>query len=292
MFLKDVFEGKRGLDKVPSAKETKGRHMRLSKKLSLKRDAVYPLSAALGLIVIWYLSVSLLSIPEYLIPGPFAVIEEVISKAPFLLKHTLITLYETLAGFFLALVFSVVASVAVVWWRPVEKAVMPLMVFLQTVPKVSIAPLFIIWFGFGCFPKIIISFLLAYFPIVIEMITGLRDIEPEVLDLSKSMSATSTQIFTKIRIPNSLPYFFTGLRLGALLALVGAIVAEFLGSGEGLGYLVIYANDRLDTRFLFAVLLVMLLLGKLAYSIVEWVEQHAIAWHVSMREKEKIMFTT
>ena len=148
------------------------------------------------------------------------------------------------------------------------------MVFLQTVPKVAIAPLFIIWFGFGYFPKVLISFLLAYFPIVIEMVTGLRDINPMVLDLAKSMSASSFQTFTKIRIPNSLPYMFSGLKLGALLSLVGAIVGEFMGSMKGLGYLVLYANDRMDTTLCFAVLVVLLLLGKVMFSMVEWIERY------------------
>ena len=197
-----------------------------------------------------------------------------------------------LAGFLLALIIAIPVSVAVVWWKPVEKTVLPLMVFLQTVPKVAIAPLFIIWFGFGYFPKILISLLLAYFPIVIEMITGLRDIEPEVLDLAKSMSAKPVQTFIKIRIPNSLPYMFAGLKLGAVFALVGAVIGEFMGSMKGLGFLVMYANDRMDTTLTFAVLVVLLLLGKLTFSVVEWAEKYAISWHVVMREKDKIMFTT
>jgi NitT/TauT family transport system permease protein len=259
--------------------------------LRKQKDSLYPLGAAVGLILIWHLSIRFYSIPDYLLPGPFVVIEKIFSEWHLIYEHTLITLFETSIGFALALVLSIPIAVAVVWWKPVEKTVLPLMVFLQTVPKVALAPLFIIWFGFGYLPKILISFMLAYFPIVIETISGLRDIEPEVLDLAKSMSAKPLQTFIKIRIPNSLPYMFSGLKLGALLSLVGAVVGEFMGAMKGLGYLVQYANDRMDTTLCFAVLVVLLLLGKVIFSAVEWIERYAISWHVAMRD-ENIMFTT
>ena len=119
----------------------------------------------MGLIVIWQVSVYLLSIPEYLLPGPIVVIREIFLEWPLLYRNALVTLYETSVGFAFAVIVSIPISVMVVWWKPVEKIVMPLMVFLQTIPKIAIAPLFIIWFGFGYFPKILVSFLLAYFPL-------------------------------------------------------------------------------------------------------------------------------
>jgi NitT/TauT family transport system permease protein len=273
-------------------KQIKAMRKRIVEKIKNQKDALYPISAALGLIVIWQLSVYLLSIPKFLLPGPILVINEIFARWPLLFQHALVTLYETSVGFGIAVIISIPIAVIIVWSKPVEKMVMPLMVFLQTIPKIGVAALFIVWFGFGYFPKILISFLLAYFPIVIQLITGLRDIEPEVMDLAKSMSASPLQSFIKIRIPNSLPYMFNGLKLGSLLALVGAVVGEFLGSKGGLGYLVIYANDRLNTTLLFADLVVLLLLGKLLFSIVEWAERYLISWHVVMREKEKVMFTT
>jgi len=252
---------------------------------------LYLLIALLGFVLVWYGTIYLLSVPNFLLPKPDVVIREIIFRAPLLYRHMQVTLNETLLGFFLAIVVSVPVSVAVVWWKPVEKTLVPIMVFLQTVPKIAVAPLFIVWFGFGYVPKILISFLLAYFPIVIEMITGMRDVPFEMLDLAKSMSATAFQQFVKIRIPNSLPYFFNGLKLGMLLSLTGAITAEFMGSTEGLGYLIMYANVRLNTPLLFAVLIILLILGKVAYSVVEWVERAAVSWHVVFREREKVQFT-
>jgi len=256
------------------------------------KDSYFPLVSIVGVILVWYGIIIFLSVPKFLLPAPYAVLREVIYGFSELFPHLLVTVKETFLGFLLALVVAVPISVAVVWWKPFERTVMPLMVFLQTVPKVSIAPLFIIWFGFGYIPKVLISFLLAYFPIVIEMITGMRDVPFEMLDLAKSMSATSFQTFVKIRIPNSLPYLFNGLKLGAMLSLSGAITGEFMGSSEGLGFMILYANVRLNTRLLFAVLILLLCLGRIIYSMIELIERHTISWHVVLREKEKVQVTT
>jgi NitT/TauT family transport system permease protein len=261
--------------------------MKIMNKRVKYKDALYPLGAVFGLIALWDACVYFLSIPTFLLPGPNMVMKAFISNSYLLYKHSLVTLYETFLGFIIAILFSVLVSVAVVWSKPIARSVMPFLVFLQTIPKITVAPLFIIWFGFGYFPKVLMSFLLAYFPIVIEMTTGLQDVQPGTLDLVKSMSANSLQIFTKIRIPNSLPYLFTGLKLGILMSLVGATVGEFMGAEAGLGYLIILTNDTLKPNLLFATLVVILLLGKAIYSFIEWAERHMISWHVVMREKEK-----
>jgi NitT/TauT family transport system permease protein len=276
-------------DSSRSMKEMKKRS--LVDKLRFK-DSFYPVVSVMGFVLIWYGIIFFLSVPKFLLPDPYAIFHAMISEPSLLFSHLLVTVKETVLGFILALVVAVPISVAVVWWKPFERTVMPLMVFMQTVPKVSIAPLFIIWFGFGYIPKVLVSFLLAYFPIVIEMITGMRDVPFEMLDLSKSMSASPIQTFIKFRIPNSLPYLFNGLKLGILLSLTGAITGEFMGSTQGLGYLIMYANVRFNTTLLFAVLVCLLLLGKLMYSLVEWIERHAISWHVVLREKERTQVAT
>lgn len=252
------------------------------------RRTFYPIYAALGIIIIWQISVHILSIPKYMLPGPYVVIEEIYSKAYFLFRHSLVTLYESLFGLVLAIMFAIPASIVVVWFERIERMVMPLMVFFKTVPMVAIAPLFIIWFGFGTLPKVLISILLAYFPIVVELITGLRAVEPEFLDLMKSISASRLQTFIKLQIPNSLPYLFTGMKMASLLSLSGAITAEFMGSKRGLGYLILSANNQLETTLLFASLVVLLFIGKLLFSLMEWIERYLLSWHVVMRGKEEI----
>jgi len=255
------------------------------------KNSLYPICTTIGILLLWQAMVVLFSVPDYFLPGPIAVIQELFRLFGLLCANAAVTLYETLVGLFLAIIFAVIIAVIMVWSRGVEKTIMPLLIFFQTTPKVAIAPLFIVWFGFGYFPKIIISFWLAYFPIAISTITGLRDIEPEMVDLTKSMSATTWQTFMKVRVPNSLPHFFSGLKLGGLVALLGAIVGEFVGSDAGLGYLITMASHNSDVKLLFADIIVLTILGRLIYSTICWIEQYAISWHIVMRTEEERIFT-
>jgi NitT/TauT family transport system permease protein len=251
----------------------------------------YPVTGIIGLVVLWQLAIVLFSIPDFILPTPYVTGKNFLEKVGFLFPHALVTLYETCVGLALAIVFSVIMSGILIWFRLVEKTVMPLMVFLQTTPKIAVAPLFLVWFGVGYTPKVIISFWLAYFPIMINMITGLRDIQPEMLDLANSMSATKLQTLVKIRLPNSLPYFFSGVKLGGVVALLGATVGEYVGADKGLGYLIMWANSSYDIKLLFSVVIALVLLGKGVYSSVVWIEKRAISWHVIARSDEDKLFT-
>ncbi len=259
--------------------------------LEKAKKYAYPTAGIIGLIVCWQLVIVLFSIPEFILPTPYVTGISFVSKLGLLFPNALATVYETCVGLVLAIIFSVIFSVILVWFRLVEKTVMPVMVFLQTTPKIAVAPLFLVWFGVGYTPKVIISFWLAYFPIVINMITGLRDIQPEMIDLASSMSATKLQTFVKIRLPNSLPYFFSGLKLGGVVALLGAVVGEYVGADKGLGYLIMWANSSYDIKLLFSVVIALVLLGKVIYSMVTWIERHAISWHVIARSEEEKLFT-
>jgi len=255
------------------------------------KDSLYPIATTFAILILWQLSIVLFSVPDFILPGPLVIIKAFFGHLRLLSGHTLVTVYETIAGLLLAVVFSIFVSIIIVWSKGVEKTVVPLMVFFQTTPKIAIAPLFIVWFGFGYTPKVIISFWLAYFPIVIAMITGLRDIQPEMVDLTKSMSATTWQTFVKVRIPNSLPHFFSGLKLGGLVAMLGSITGEFVGSDAGLGYLITMANHNNDVKLLFSVLIVLVLLGRIIYASTVLIEKHAISWHVALRTEEEKFFT-
>lgn len=252
---------------------------------SMRKDyKLYPAIAVVGLLTVWQLFVTVLSIPPYMFPGPWAVLKTLFLNLGPIFKNTKFTVFEAIIAFSFSVILAIPVAVAVVWWKPVEKTVLPLMIFLQTVPKIVIAPIFMIWFGFGYTPKILIGILIAYFPVVIAAITGLRDVHPNVLKLAQSMSASNLQIFTKIRIPHSLPHVFSGLKLAALFSLTGVLLAELLGSQEGLGFMVVASNNNLDTELVFAIVVMFLLLGKLSFSIVKFAEKYAISWHVSARE--------
>jgi NitT/TauT family transport system permease protein len=150
---------------------------------------------------------------------------------------------------------------------------------LQTIPKIAVAPLFIVWFGFGSLPKILLTFLLCFFPILVDTLTGFKALDPRLLYITKSMGASRTQTFRYVRLPAAVPFIFSGLKVAVVLAVTGAIVAEFVGSNAGLGYLLLRASANLDTPLIFSVLVVLSLLGLVFSSVVEFIERLVVPWH-------------
>jgi NitT/TauT family transport system permease protein len=163
---------------------------------------------------------------------------------------------------------------------------MPTMLFFQIVPKVAIAPLFLVWFGVGATPKILVAFLISFFPIVIDAAVGLRSMSPEMDDLARSMGATRLQVFTRFRLPTSLPYLFSGLKVAATLAIAGTVVGEFVGADKGLGYLLLVTNSNIETALMFATIVALTIIGLVFYYVVERLEAILIPWHVTHRIRE------
>ncbi len=233
------------------------------------------------ILVVWQLAG--LKVPRYILPTPLATAGELVTRAPLLAQHALVTLREIALGFLLAVAVSVPCGLAVAFSRSVERMVMPVLVFTQLVPKIALAPLFIIWFGFGLFPKVFMTFLLSFFPIVIDSIAGFRSLDREVEHLIRSMGLRAWPAFVKVRLPHALPHVFTGLKVAITLATVGAIIGEFVGSDRGLGYLLLVAGGDLRTELLFATLAVLTAIGLVLYYVVTLLERLAIPWHVSRR---------
>jgi NitT/TauT family transport system permease protein len=248
--------------------------------LWLRRFALLSFVAAFGL---WEAAVRLFNVAAYLLPPPSTVVAELISRWPRVLDGAIITTQEILAGYLLAVVVSVPLALLIAYSRVLESTIYPLIVFLQIVPKIAIAPLFIIWFGFGFTPKLLLVFLLSFFPIVVSSIAGFKSLDPDVMDLARSTGAGEWLMFRKIRLPQALPSIFTGLKVGAALAATAAVVAEFVASNRGLGYLLLEYNGNLETAMVFAVVLVLSAIGLLVYYAVELLEKLAIPWHVSHR---------
>ena len=167
--------------------------------------------------------------------------------------------------------------------RFIETAIYPVIVFLQIIPKIAIAPLFIIWFGFGFTPKLLLVFLLSFFPIVVASIAGFKAVDPDIMDFARTTGAGGWRMFLKIRLPQALPQIFTGLKVGAALAATAAVVAEFVASDRGLGYLLLQYNGELDTPMVFAIIVLLSLIGLAVYYVVEIIERLAIPWHVSQQ---------
>ena len=223
-------------------------------------------------------------VPAYLIPSPGAVAQTLVAEWPLLLEHTLVTTQETIIGFLLAAVIGVGTAVLLVYSPTAEKSLYPLILFAQVIPKIAIAPILVVWFGFGLTPKIILAVLIAFFPVVVSAVAGLRSVDPELLELSATMGASRWKTFRKIRFPAALPHLMSGLKVAVTLAVVGAVVGEFVGADRGLGFVLLLASGNLDAPLLFADLILMSAIGVVLFVAVEVAEGLLIPWHASRRE--------
>jgi NitT/TauT family transport system permease protein len=238
------------------------------------------------LFLLWEFAVRIFGIKEYLLPPPSRVWVEFAKRFDPVMANAWVTTKEILAGYALAVVVSIPLAVAIAYSRFMEHAVYPVIVFLQIVPKIAIAPLFIIWFGFGFMPKLLLVFLLSFFPIVVSSIAGFKSADRDVMDFARTTGAGRWRMFVKIRLPQALPQIFTGLKVGAALAATAAVVAEFVASDKGLGYLLLQYNGNLDTPMVFATIVLLSLIGVVVYYAVDILERIAIPWHVSQQQHE------
>jgi NitT/TauT family transport system permease protein len=236
-----------------------------------------------GLFLLWEFAVSLFGIKEYLLPPPTKVWSDFLQRWDIVLQGSIVTTQEIIGGYLIAVVVSVPMALIVARSRFVEESVYPAVVFLQIVPKIAVAPLFIIWLGFGIAPKLLIVFLLCFFPIVVASVSGFKSVDPEIRDFARTTGASGWAMFVKIQLPQALPEIFTGLKVGAALAATAAVVAEFVAADRGLGYLLLQYNGNFETSMVFAIVIVLSLIGLVVYYIVEVIERLVIPWHVSQR---------
>lgn len=245
-----------------------------------------PLAGIVSFLVGWQIVVIVFKMPPYLLPAPAAIAYAFIDHLPILLSNGWVTVYEMLAGYALAVGIAVPLAIAITSSQRFNEFVMPTMLFFQIVPKVAIAPLFLVWFGVGATPKILVAFLISFFPIVIDAAVGLRSMSTEMIDLARSMGATRMQVFAQFRLPTSLPYLFSGLKVAATLAIAGTVVGEFVGADKGLGYLLLVTNSNMETALMFATIVALTIIGLVFYYLVELLEGLLIPWHVTHRVRE------
>jgi NitT/TauT family transport system permease protein len=239
------------------------------------------------LFAIWEAAVRLLAVPIYLLPPPSTIFLDFLAHWHRVGQNTLITTQEIVAGYLAAVLISIPLALVIAYSHFMEETVYPIIVSFQIVPKIAIAPLFIIWFGFGFTPKLLLVFLLSFFPIVVSSIAGFKSVDTEIMDLARSTGAGEWMIFRKIRLPSALPSIFTGLKVAAALSATAAVVAEFVASDRGLGYLLLEFNGNLETSMVFATIIVLSIVGLLVYYAVELTERLLIPWHVSMQEETR-----
>jgi NitT/TauT family transport system permease protein len=238
----------------------------------------------LVIFAVWEVCVRAFGVKPIVLPAPSAVWEEFWNGPMWYMNHAYYTLIVTLGGFGLALAVGVGLAVLIVESRLMEQTVYALIVGLNSVPKVAVAPLFVIWLGTGVEPKIAIGFLIAVFAIVIDAVLGLKSVPPDILDLAKALRGGRLATLWRIRFPCALPSLFAGMKVAISLALVGAIVGEFVSSQRGLGYVILAAQGTFDTARVFAAIMVLAVMGVVLFWIVARAERLAIPWHASQKE--------
>jgi NitT/TauT family transport system permease protein len=229
--------------------------------------------AHLALLLAWYLFVTLGNVPKFVMPSPQATLDALLQPNYNWWTNVSVTATEIFGGYFLALVGGVALALAFTWSKTLEAFFMPLLVSLNMIPKVALGPLIIVWFKYGVFPNTIMAFSICVFPILLTTARGLREVEPELLDLVRSLKGSRWQLFTKIQLPGALPYIFAGMKVAAILAVAGAIVGEFLGSDKGLGYLMLQVQVTLDTPAMFMAVILITLIGMVLYGSVLFLEK-------------------
>ena len=231
-----------------------------------------------ALIVVWQLAVSFLGIREYLLPSPGAVLRALVGDEIPWGRHLWVTALEIVGAFVLAGLAGVVLGAAIAWSDAMSRALTPFLVFVNTLPKVAIAPLFLMWMGYGIVPNILIGALIGFFPVVINTAVGLTQIDADLIDLGRVFNAPKWKVFLKIRVPNAYPYILSALKVTATAAVVGAIVGEFVASQRGLGYVIITTQSSMNTPVAFAALVWISLLGLLLFGFVALLSRLLVPW--------------
>ncbi len=229
-------------------------------------------------LMIWELSVILLKFPIYLLPQPTKILNEIIANFGTFLMHTGITMGEAIIGYLIANILGFLVAVIFAHHRTIEKGFYPYAIALKTTPIIAMAPLLILWFGTGITSKIVTASLVCFFPILVNTVKGLRAVDDDLLDLFKSYSATRLQTFTKLRLPIALPYIFSALKISTSLAVVGAIVGEFMGANKGIGYIILVSTYHLETVTMFAAIIMGSVGGILFFGIISFIEKKIIFW--------------
>jgi ABC-type nitrate/sulfonate/bicarbonate transport system permease component len=251
----------------------------------LVKDRLPPLVLVLTILVAWEAYVRLAGVSPVVLPGPTRILESLWTFRDDALRHAIPTFVETVLGFALAVVLAIAAAAAMDRAKTVRRAVEPLFVTSQTIPVVALAPLFLLWFGFGLAPKVLVVILVTFFPIVVALLDGFRSTSLEAEDLLRSYGATDGQVFRKLRWPAALPSFFIGLRIAVVYAVIGAVFGEYVGAREGLGIWMQISQNAFRTDLVFSAILVTSVLSLSLYALVGIIRRLAIPWAPGVRRE-------
>ena len=236
----------------------------------LERYSAVLLAAVL--LTAWQVLVPVSGLSEFVLPTPLEIATRIVNELPLLATHAYVTLFEVISGFAMAVLIGIPLALAIFYSRAFERAIYPILVALQTVPKVALAPLLVLYLGYDWAPKITLAFLISFFPIVISTVVGLQALDKNLVNLVRSMGANEWQTFFKVRLPAALPNIFGGFKVAVSLAVIGAVIGEYVAAERGLGYLQLQANSLFDTTLNFATVVAISGLGVMLYFIIDFVE--------------------
>ncbi|OOM10701.1 ABC transporter permease [Clostridium saccharobutylicum] len=248
------------------------------KKLKNTGDRLIPVFFTLGLLILWQLVVSIGGIEKYILPAPSDVIKVIIKDFNVMLPHILITLYEGIVGFILSTIAALILAIIMDMSALVKKALYPLFVISQTIPIIALAPLFIIWFGFGTLPKIIVVILVCFFPIVISISDGLESVDKDFINHFKLMGASRIKVFLHLKLPYGMLSFFSGMRIAATYSIMGAVVGEWLGGDKGIGVYMTRARSAYALDKMFAAIIIIVVVSMGIFILVTFIEKILTPW--------------
>ena len=264
-----------------SSRRQGSRTLRLTALSPVVTYLLPPVLALAMVAIVWQLWISAGNVPTYIVPAPLLVLKRLFGDIGWFAGHGAITLAEATAGFTLGATVAIASATLMAHSRLLERSLFPLAVLVKVTPIVAVAPLFVIWFGFGSMPKVLIAALITFFPVLVNALTGLRSVEPGALDFFRSVRASKREVFLKLRAPSSLPYMFAAFRIAVPLSVIGAVVGEWFSGDRGLGSVIIVAHHNLDMPTLFSAVLVLALIGISVTILLSLVERRALFWHDS-----------
>jgi len=246
-------------------------------------EALPALLVFVASVIAWELIIVGFKVKEFLVPAPSKVLLQLFNRNLSWPYHFWVTAWETVAGFAVAAVVGIALAYLIVHYKRLNQILYPYVLLAQIVPKVAVAPLFFIWFGFGEAPKVLVAFLVAFFPIIIDTIVGLHAADPDMLDFMRTLGASPYKTFMKVRLPAALPHIFGGFKVAITLAVIGAVIGEFVGAESGLGYMIIRAQSHFRTDQVFAALFLLSVLGMALFMAFVLMERVAIPWYAKMK---------
>lgn len=252
-----------------------------------RREFGPQLAAAFIITALWEAGVRFGNVPDFVLPAPSQVVVSLITSFPIIAHHTQITLYEAMIGFIIAVIFSFVLAFIMDSVPFIKRALYPILVISQTIPIITVAPLFVIWFGYGLLPKVIVVTLVCFFPVVVSFMGGLDSVDKEMHDLLKCMGASPMQIFRLLKLPAALPSLFSGMRISAAYSIMGAVIGEWLGAKAGLGEFMRRSMHSFAVDKTFAAIIVITVLSLMVFEVIKFSERYFMPWTKYVRRQEE-----